>query len=130
MDALRRIDVYVQIGILILSVLLVPFLYFFAPLLGLFFLGIVQLVSALLNTSPFIRNGFKKKIITYWIGALLDLVPVSIGLFGYAKSFVSDILIVMSLGGGFILSIYYIVIYKKLIENLYIKGELSGFTKS
>lgn len=130
MQTLRRIDWYVQISIIGLSVLFIPFLYFFAPLLGLLFLGIIQMISALLNTASFMHSGFKKNILTYWIYFSFDIVLAITGWLRYFESSFSNTLIIVSLIGGFILSTYYLVVYKKLIENLYIKDELSGFTKS
>jgi len=130
MKLIRKIDWYLQIAVLALSVIFIPAYYFFAPLIGLFILGILQLVSALLNTHSFIHSGYRKQIFIYWLFTMLDLLLLIIGWQFSLTTPGSEVLITISVTGGFILSIYYIVMYKKLIDTTFIRDELSGFIKS
>jgi len=126
---LKKTDYYLECIILALMFLSLPFMYQFGFLAGLFFLGIVQLVSAALNTRSFLHNGFKKEISRYWwlvivyLSVFLPVVILNI------RNIITILFCIIVVAATTI-SIYYLIIYKKIIDGIQLRIELSGFTKS
>jgi len=131
MKTIRKIDFYGQLILGFAMLVTIPFLFLYGFFLGLFFLGCWQLISASLNTTTFIRSGYKRKIITYWIWTALVLLILLICLRAthlFNAGF-ADIVVTISLGGSVIIAVYYLYIYYKLIDLIAFKNELSGFLK-
>ena len=132
MKTIRKIDFYGQLILSFAMLVSIPFLFLYGFLLGLFFLGCWQLISASLNTTTFIRSMYKKKIISYWIWTAIVLFALLI-CFRATHLFnpgLVDIVITISLGGSVIIAVYYFYIYYKLIDLIEFKNELNGFLKS
>src|SRR5687767_514347 len=131
MKTIRKIDFYGQIILGFAMLVSIPFLFLYGFLLGLFFLGCWQLISASLNTITFTRSRYKKKIITYWIWTVVVLFVLLI-CFRATRLFnsgLADTVVTISLGGSVIIAVYYFFIYYKLIDLIEFKNELSGFLK-
>jgi len=64
---LRKTDFYIETAILILLFISIPVLYAYGFLTGLFALGIIQLLSAGLNTKAFVHKALKAEIKRYWV---------------------------------------------------------------
>src|SRR5262245_65718565 len=62
----RKLDWYGQLTVASLTVFSVPFFLHRRLLSCLFLLGCWQLVSAVSNTSCFMREGYRSKILFYW----------------------------------------------------------------
>lgn len=132
MLTIRKADFYSQVILGCLMVLSMPFMFLHGFLLGLFFLGCWQMISAVLNTRAFIRSGFKKSVLTYWIWASFDLL-VLLFCIPLSELFKPDdvrVIVAIAVFGSVVIAIYYGVIYKKLIDHLDFKNELSAFIKS
>ena len=124
---LRKTDFYIETAILILLFISIPVLYAYGFLTGLFALGVIQLLSAGLNTKAFVHKALKAEIKCYWVftGSIL-LILFAIFLFPGKK----DLLLWILLISCTITAIYYLIIYQKLINNIKLRNELAGFTKS
>lgn len=132
MLSLKKTDYYGQLVLLLLMFLSVPVFYLFSFLAGLFLLGCWQLISAILNTSGFIHSGFKKQITRYWICCAADLSVIFLS-WSLSRLFDTDdmqVIFWIGLTCAAATGIYYIIIYKRLIEQQALRNELSGFTKS
>jgi len=132
MKTFRRFDFYGQLILSSVMLISIPFLLLYGFLLGLFFLGCWQLISASLNTTSFTRYGYKKKIITYWICTAVVLLALLI-CFRATRILNADLmdsLVTISLCCSVIIAVYYLYIYYKLINHIEFKTELSGFLKS
>lgn len=132
MNTIRKFDFYGQLILGSVMIISIPFLLLYGFLLGLFFLGCWQIISAALNTTAFSRAGFKKKITTYWKWTAADLL-VLLFYFWANKLFNSDlnqIIVTIGLGGSVTIAVYYLYIYHMLIDQIEFKKELAGFLKS
>lgn len=132
MKTSRRFDFYGQLILGSVMLISIPFLLLYGFLLGLFFLGCWQLISASLNTTSFIRYGYKKNVITYWICTAVVLLALLI-CFRATRILNADLmdsLVTISLCCSVIIAVYYLYIYYKLIDHIEFKTELSGFLKS
>ena len=132
MNTIRKFDLYGQLILASVMLISIPFLLLYGFLLGLFFLGCWQLLSAALNTTTFNRSGYKQKIVTYWIWTAADLLAL-LFCFWSNKLFNSDLGqagFAIVLGGSVIIAVYYLYIYQVLISQIEFKKELSGFLKS
>ena len=132
MKIARRIDYYGQLILGSLMLLSVPLLLFYGFLAGLFILGCWQLLSAVFNTKAFIYTGHSKQAWCYWSCCIADLSLLFLS-WHFEKTFRADIVqvfywIVMS--GAVIIAIYYLKIYKDLIQFFSLRDELDGLTKS
>lgn len=132
LTALRKTDLGLQVLVGIAMIASIPFYFIFGFLIGLFFLGIIQLISAAINTQAFIQNGFSIQICNYWkytalvLSSLFVCVPVD-------YFFKSDAASVSGFAGVICsvpLALYYMHIYKLLIRNISFKNELGGLIKS
>ncbi len=124
---LRKIDWYIQFIIMIAMVASIPLMAFFGFLIGLFALGIIQLLSATMNTSALLRNGFRSRIIRYWLFVVYDLcILFSAACWGGDIGQITIVIVLICASG---IAVYYFLIYKKLIELMEIRKELAGFTK-
>ena len=132
MKIIRRFDYYGQLILCSVMLISIPFLLLYGFLLGLFFLGCWQLISASLNTTSFIRCGYKKKIITYWIwtAVVLLVLLICFQATGILNSELKDFVVTVSLCCSVIIAVYYLYIYYMLINHIEFKTELSGFVKS
>ena len=132
MKTSRRFDFYGQLILGSVMLISIPFLLLYGFLLGLFFLGCWQLISASLNTTSFIRCGYKKNVITYWIFTAVVLLALLICFRAtrILKADLMDSLVTISLCCSVIIAVYYLYIYYKLIDHIEFKTELSGFLKS
>jgi hypothetical protein len=110
----------------------IPFLYFVGIGMGLILLGCWQLISALLNTPGFIDTGYKKPIILYWIFCTADLGSI-LFLWQLKSNLTSDCIMVLgwiTTGGAVFIAGYYLRIYYRLIDLIFLRNELDGLTKS
>jgi hypothetical protein len=131
MLTVRRIDYYGQVLLGTLMIISTPILLFYGFLAGLFILGWWQLFSALLNTSTFWNAGYSKQIINYWLwtaidlGALFVTIPLSRFFNPDDVQVIGGIAIVCST----FIAIYYLRIYRRLTDKLYLRKELKGLIK-
>ena len=128
----RRIDYYSQLIVIICMFLSVPFLYFLGVGIGLFLLACWQLISALTNTPAFIHAGYKKPILLYWTFAIANLSLFTF-LFLFENDLAKDLILVIfwiAIGTAMLITCYYLRIYYRLIELLFLRNELDGLTKS
>ncbi|MCW3116144.1 MAG: hypothetical protein JWM28_226 [Chitinophagaceae bacterium] len=126
---LRKMDWYMELGMLIIMIIAIPMLLFYSSLTGLFIPGIIQLVSASLNTTTFMHHGFKREIKKFWLFTSINLPGFLIGAY-LMNGEQTHFFLILLLAGVTIISIYYLFIYKKLITSLELRNELAGFTKS
>jgi hypothetical protein len=110
----------------------VPVLLIYGFFAGLFILGCWQLLSAVFNTKAFVHTGHGKQIWSYWICCTTDL-ALLFQLWYFEKSFNTGnaqlfYWIVMS--GAVFIAIYYLKIYKGLIQFFSLRDELDGLTKT
>ncbi len=127
MFILRKADFYIEAAILALVFISIPLLYVYGFLTGLFVLGIVQLLSAGLNTKAFLRKALKAQIKRYWIFTASILLILFVAFLFPGKK---DQLLWIVAVPAIITSVYYLIIYQKLISNIRLRNELAGFTKS
>jgi hypothetical protein len=99
---------------------------------GLFLMGCWQLFSAAVNTRAFLSYGLPVEIGKYWtctglvMGALFLCVPL-------ADLFDPDdvqVLAGVAVVGAIPVAVYYLVIYRKLIDHIIVRREVSGLIKS
>lgn len=128
---LRKIDYYGQLTVCMLMFASIPVLYFYGPLLGLLILGCWQLLSAAGNTFPFLRYGRSKQICTYWrwTGFVLAALFLCIPLSRYLNPDDVQVLGAIAIISSIPLSIYYLRIYKALIDNIKMKNELRALVR-
>lgn len=132
MKIVRRIDYYGQFLLGALMLLSVPVLLFYGFLAGLFILGCWQLLSAVFNTKAFVLTGHSKQIWSYWSCCIADLAILFLSWY-FEKTFKLDNVQVfywVSLSGAVFIAIYYLKIYKDLIQSFSLRDELDGLTKS
>jgi len=132
MLSLRKIDYVGQLVFSMIILLSVPFFYLLGFLAGLFIIGCWQLLSAALNTYSFVHTTYKKNIWLYWKLCLADLLLLFIS-WGLVKFFDPDeiqIIFWIAIAGAAVIAVYYLSIYKKLIEHLSLRNELDGITRS
>ncbi len=132
MIRLRLIDQRGQLILAIISVFSIPILLLFGFMFGMLIIGPWQLLSAAFNTSSFIRNGLKNKIVSYWKGTAIILTTIFIT-FAVSPLFDPDDLQLMGIPimvGSILIAIYYLKIYNDLIVHLKLRKELSGLLKS
>ena len=132
MKTLRKIDYYGQLVLGSLMILSVPVLLIYGFLAGLFILGCWQLLSAVFNTKAFTHSGHSKLIWNYWICCLADLVLLFL-LWLFGGSFNIDygqVVYWIAIPGSVFIAIYYLKIYKNLIDFFSLRDELDGLTKS
>ena len=130
---LRKIDCYGQLafaGVMIVSWFVL--LNAGGFVVGLFFLGCWQVLSAIFNTHSFTQCGFTRRILLYWILCLTDLVMayLSYWLELHTGHVVAGILFFTSVIVAFAIAGYYWWIYYKLIGFIFLRNELDGLTKS
>lgn len=130
---LRKIDCYGQLilGSLAISSMLI--LFGSGLLIGLFIIGGWQVISAIFNTKSFIRAGFQKRILVYWMACITDLLLLfltysSIRLI--PDNIAAEVLSGITLLGAIAIAVYYWKIYFKLIGLISLRDELDGLTKA
>lgn len=129
---LRKIDCYAQLILISCMLFSTPFLYFAGVGIGLILLGCWQLISALVNTRSFIVAGYKKRIILYWIFCTADLGSI-IFLWQFESDLNSDYITLLgwiTIGAAVFIAGYYLRIYYRLIDVIYLRNEVDGLTKS
>ena len=132
MKTLRKIDYYGQLVLGSLMILSIPVLSFYGFLAGLFILGCWQLLSAVINTKAFTHSRHSKRIWNYWICCLADLALLFL-LWHFGRSFDIDYVQVIywiAISGSVFIAIYYLKIYKNLIDFFSLRDEIDGLTKS
>ena len=132
MKIVRSIDYYGQLILGSLMLLSVPILLFYGFLAGLFILGCWQLLSAVFNTKAFIYTGHSKQVWSYWSYCIADLAILFL-LWHFEKTFKTDnvqVFYCITMSGAVIIAIYYLKIYKDLIQFFALRDELDGLTKS
>jgi len=132
MKIVRNIDYYGQLLLGFLMLLSVPVLLIYGFLAGLFILGCWQLLSAVFNTKAFIYTGHNKQIWRYWSCCIVDLTLLLLPWL-FEKIFKTDFVQVLywvSISGAVLIAIYYLKIYKDLIQFFSLRDELDGLTKS
>lgn len=129
----RKIDCYGQLilGSLAISSMLI--LFGSGLLIGLFIIGGWQVISAIFNTKSFIRAGFQKRILVYWMACITDLLLLfltysSIRLI--PDNIAAEVLPGITLLGAIAIAVYYWKIYFKLIGFISLRDELDGLTKA
>jgi hypothetical protein len=129
---LRKTDYYIEFVLGILMLLSIPVLFFYGFLAGLFVMGCWQLFSAAINTNSFLTAGFSKQICTYWkwAGVVMAFLFLCIPLSELFKTDDVQVLGAIAVAGSIPIAIYYIIIYKKLIDHFELRQELSGIIKS
>jgi hypothetical protein len=128
MILLRKIDYHGQLILISCMLLSIPIFYFFGVGPGLFVLGCWQIISALANTPMFIHTGYKKQIMIYWTFCIVDLSLIAL-LFLFEKDLTEDLFLVIfwvAIGTAIFIATYYLRIYYRLIELLFIRNELDG----
>ena len=132
MLTIRKIDFGFQVGLGLVMCLSVPVFFFYAFGAGLFVLGCWQLLSAVFNTNSFIHHELKKEIKKYWLWTGIDLgiLFLCIPLSEWFDP--DDVQVVFWTGtaGAVPIAVYYMIIYKRLLEKIKLRKELSAFTKS
>ena len=128
----RKIDCYGQLLFVSCMLLSMPFLSFVGIRIGLMLLGCWQLISALLNTPGFIDAGYKKPITFYWIFCTADLGSI-LFLWQFQSNLTTGFRIVpgwITIGAAVFIAGYYLRIYYRLINLIFLRNELDGLTKS
>lgn len=130
---LRKIDCYGQL--LLASCMVLSCFVFLSGgifLVGLFFFGSWQVLSAILNTYSFAQYGFTRRIFRYWTYCLADLALFffSSWLTSTVTHLFAEMIFVTSLIGALGVAGYYWWIYYKLIGFVFLRNELDGLTKS
>lgn len=124
-DMLKKIDYYAQLLIAastILSLIIIPFVKsaFIWSLISLFFLGVWQLISALVHSFIAPAGTISKKLLTkYWIlcvGAIIILI-LSFSIRDFQKNTMAIALFIASLVYSFGVGVYYLYSLKKYILN-------------
>ena len=129
---LRIIDFRLQLAI-VAGMSLSVALFFYAGFFGgLLLLGMLQLLSAGLNTKGFQQHGFAKEIGQYWIGTALLCLP---GLFAILAGdlYTTEggwIALLVSWIGALLLAGYYLWIYQQLISVIRFRRELEGLIRA
>ena len=129
---IRKIDCFGQLILINCMFLSMPFFYFVGIGIGLILLGAWQLISALLNTPTFIDTGFKKPIILYWIFCAAELGSILL-LWQFERNLTCDCIMVLDwiiIGAAVFGAGYYVRIYYRLIDLIFLRNELDGLTKS
>ena len=129
---IRKKDYYGQLILVTCTVLSIPFFYFVGVGMGLFLLTCWQLISALVNTIAFIHTVYKKQILLYWTFSIVNLSLITF-LFLFENDLPEDLILVIfwiTFGVALPIAIYYLRIYYRLIELLFLRNELDGLTKS
>ncbi|HEY5771874.1 MAG TPA: hypothetical protein VIS75_04565 [Chitinophagaceae bacterium] len=132
MKLIRKIDYYGQLILGSLMLLSVPVLLFYGFLAGLFILGCWQLLSAVFNIKAFVHSGHSTRIWTYWSCCIADLAILFLSWY-IEKTFDTGSVQVfywIALSGAVLIAIYYLKIYKDLIQFFLLRDELDGLTKS
>lgn len=129
---IRKIDCYGQLILLSCMLLSMPFLSFVGIGIGMILLGCWQSISALFNTPGFIDAGYKKPIILYWMFCTADLASI-LFLWQFESNLTPGYIIVPSwitIGAAVFIAGYYLRIYSRLIDLIFLRNELDGLTKS
>ncbi|MBC7948757.1 MAG: hypothetical protein H7Y42_12790 [Chitinophagaceae bacterium] len=128
----RRIDFYTQAILGGLMILSMPFFLLFGFLAGLFVLGVLQLISAALNTKAFIAAGYRKQIRNYWLytGITLFIICVSLLLNNWFDPDDMQVPFWIAVTASVPIAFYYLTIYHKLISHFQRMRELGGLIKS
>jgi uncharacterized membrane protein YvlD (DUF360 family) len=132
MKTVRKMDYYGQLIFGSLMLLSVPILLIYGFLAGLFILGCWQLLSAVFNTKAFIQTGHSKQIWSYWSFCIADLILL-FSPWLFEKTFTNDNVHVfywIAISGAVCIAIYYLKIYKDLLQFFSLRDELDGLTKS
>jgi hypothetical protein len=129
---IRKIDYYGQLILISCTVLSISFFYFVGVGIGLFLLACWQLISALANTTAFIQTGYEKQILLYWTFFIAYLSLITL-LFLFENDLTEYLILLIfwiTIGAALSIAIYYLKIYYRLIELLFLRNELEGLTKS
>jgi len=132
MKLIRKIDYYGQLILGSLMLLSLPVLLFYGFLAGLFILGCWQLLSAAFNTKAFVHTGHRKQIRSYWSCCLAELAIFFLSWYS-GKTFNTasvQVLYWIALPGAVLIAIFYLKLYKNLIQFFSLRDELDGLTKS
>ena len=132
MKIVTKIDYYGQLILGSLILLSVPILLFYGFLAGLFILGCWQLLSAVFNTKAFVHTGHSKQIWSYWSCCIADLAILILSL-NFEKTFkLANVQVFywIAITCAVFIAIYYLKIYKDLIQFFSLRDELDGLTKS
>ena len=129
---IRKIDCYGQLILATCMLLSIPIFYFLGFALGLFILGCWQLISALANTPAFLHTGYRKQILIYWTFCITYLSLIAL-FFLFENDLTDNLLLTifwMATGAASFITAYYLRIYYRLIDHLFLRNELEGLTKS
>jgi len=132
MKIVRRIDYYGQLVLGSFMLLSIPVLISYNFLESLFIFGCWQLASAVFNTKTFVHTGRSKQIWSYWLFCTVDLTIFLLAWY-FGKTFNAgniEVLNWIALSAAVFIAIYYVKIYRDLIQFLSLRDELDGLTKS
>lgn len=132
MRTLRNIDYYGQFILGLLTILSVPVLFFLGFLAGLFLLGCWQLLSAVFNTKAFVHSGHSKQIWNYWLFCTLNLTFFFLT-WHFGKTLNAgnvQVFYWITVLAAVFITVYYLKIYRDLIQFFELRDELDGLTKS
>ncbi len=132
MLTVRRIDYYSQFVLGSIMLLSLPVMFQYGSLAGFFLIDCWQLFSASANTNNFISSGLCKKISSYWKWTGIIMASLFLCVFLCQRFNPDDIQILAGVAvmASVPLSIYYLSIYKRLINHQVLRNELSGIIKS
>lgn len=128
----RQIDYYGQYTLGIIMIVSLPFFLWFGFLAGLLLIGCWQLFSASVNTPAFLLYGLQQEIGKYWkcTGLVTGMIFLCVPL---AELFnPDDVQVIAWIGviAAIPIAIYYLHIYRKLIDHIIVRREVSGLIKS
>lgn len=127
---LRKIDCYGQL-ILTPLIIIISLSFRDSWLIVLFLMGSWQLISAIFNTCSFLQTVFEKRILIYWIFCIAELVFFYLTYWTQLlTSPTPEVSFWITIGGAIAIDIYYLTIYFKFIEFIFLRDELDGLTKS
>lgn len=132
MHTLRKIDWYAQLTISVASVFSIPLLFLYGLGAGLFLMGFWQLLSAVLNSSHFIQHGLQQQIIRYWklAGSIMAALFLCFILPFFFDGDDVQVGIFIAVAASIPVALFYLKIYRQLIENISLRNEIDGLTKS
>ena len=132
MFLLRKIDCYGQLTLAILSIVIMPLLFNGSFFTGLLFMGCWQIISAAFNTYGFLHTHFEKRILFFWAFGVADLALLyfTYWIQLFTTSLTAEIFFWITVGGAIAIGVYYLAIYFKFIEFIFLRNELDGLTKS
>lgn len=132
MIRLRKADLRIQCVLGVILPLLVPAMFMYGFLAGLFLLGCWQLLSAFFNTGSFFKNGMGYQICSYWkyTGLIFALLFLCVTVAKRMNPVDVQVLAAVAVTAAMPVAVFYLNIYNKLIGHLALRDELRGLLRS